>query len=87
MIQHGPSGLNLTLFRQYSASSGRWLSRDPLGGINLYSYCFNDPVGSIDSDGLKVLKLKGLGLTQGYYLYLTAGNGRKCVDRSERTAK
>jgi RHS repeat-associated protein len=28
---HAPSGLNLTLHRAYSASLGRWLSRDPVG--------------------------------------------------------
>jgi len=34
--------------RAYSASLGRWLSRDPIsesGGINLYSYVMNNPIG------------------------------------------
>ena len=56
MIQHGRSGLNQTLFRQYSASQGRWLSRDPLGesaGTNLYAYCGGDPINCVDPLGLK----------------------------------
>jgi RHS repeat-associated protein len=30
---HAPSGLSLTLNRNYSASLGRWMSRDPIGEI------------------------------------------------------
>ncbi len=35
---HAPSGLNLALYRAYSPTLGRWLSRDPIGeegGLNL----------------------------------------------------
>ena len=49
-----PSGLNLPLYRGYSPSLGRWLSRDPIGirgGSNLYGYVLNDPVELIDPDG------------------------------------
>jgi hypothetical protein len=38
----------------YSASTGRWLSRDPLyekGGLNLHSFVGNRPLGSFDTDG------------------------------------
>ena len=52
---HKPSGLNLTLNRAYSASLGRWLTRDPIGergGINLYGYVGNDPVSGVDPSGL-----------------------------------
>ena len=38
---HSRSGLNLTLYRQYNSSLGRWINRDPIGengGINLYAY-------------------------------------------------
>jgi RHS repeat-associated protein len=40
--------------RYYSASLGRWLSRDPIeeaGGLNLYAFVNNDPVNAVDSDG------------------------------------
>ena len=41
--------------RYYDPKTRTWLSRDPLregGGVNLYAYCGNDPVGSFDSVGL-----------------------------------
>jgi RHS repeat-associated protein len=53
---HQPSGLNLSLFRAYSPTLGRWISRDPIGengGINLYAYVLNDPVDLIDPMGLE----------------------------------
>ena len=53
---HAPSGLNLTLYRAYRASLGRWLSRDLIGeseGINLYAYVENSPINLIDLLGLR----------------------------------
>ena len=52
-----PSGLLLTVFRAYSPSQGRWLSRDPLGETaamvgNLFTYANNNPVNLIDRLGL-----------------------------------
>jgi hypothetical protein len=41
--------------RWYSASTGRWFSRDPIeeeGGPNLYGFVANDPVNTIDELGL-----------------------------------
>ena len=38
---HAPTGLNLTMYRAYSPSLGRFLTRDPIGysgGNNLYGY-------------------------------------------------
>lgn len=52
---HEPSGLNLTLYRAYDPSSGRWLNRDPIGengGLNLYDYVRNAPINLIDLSGL-----------------------------------
>jgi RHS repeat-associated protein len=55
---HQPSGLNLTLYRAYSPTLGRWLSRDPLEnaemrqGTNLYSYVGNNSVNLTDPLGL-----------------------------------
>jgi RHS repeat-associated protein len=51
------SGLMLLGARYYDPSSGRFISRDPIGyegGLNLYAYCENDPVNGIDPDGLLV---------------------------------
>ena len=52
--------LNLTKFRVYAPSIGRWLSRDPLLSIaeikedpNLYAYALNDPINLIDILGLE----------------------------------
>lgn len=41
--------------RYYEPQTGRWLSRDPLGedgGLNLYRFVSNNPVGLIDPTGL-----------------------------------
>ncbi|ANJ68015.1 hypothetical protein A9404_12100 [Halothiobacillus diazotrophicus] len=49
------SGLYLATYRAYDPDTSRWLSRDPIreiGGINLYTYVGNDPVGYIDELGL-----------------------------------
>ena len=51
----GGSEVVLTHFRAYHPELGRWLSPDPLGeagGINLYGYVGNEPVGAIDLLGL-----------------------------------
>ena len=40
--------------RWYDAVTGRWLSKDPIGlngGLNLYAFCGNDPVNSLDPYG------------------------------------
>jgi len=49
------TGLSLLTHRFYDPVVGRFLTRDPLGyggGINLYGYCQNDPVNSVDPLGL-----------------------------------
>ena len=53
------TGLDHTLFRQYSSSLGRWSSPDPLAGdisdpqsLNRYSYVQNGPLTSIDPLGM-----------------------------------
>jgi RHS repeat-associated protein len=54
-MYHKPSGLYLTLFRQYDPAIGRWLSPDPLGessGLNLYAYVNGNPVNATDPFGL-----------------------------------
>jgi RHS repeat-associated protein len=45
-------------YRYYKASTGDWLSRDPIGeagGRNLYGLLGNDPINIIDAKGLKGL--------------------------------
>jgi RHS repeat-associated protein len=52
---HNPSGLEISPTRLYLASSGLFVSRDPVqenGGLNLYSYCGNDPANLLDPSGL-----------------------------------
>jgi RHS repeat-associated protein len=52
---HSSSGLSLTNTRAYNSSSGRFINRDPIeesGGINLYGYVANMPVGMTDPTGL-----------------------------------
>lgn len=52
---HQASGLNLTLYRAFSSSLGRWINRDPIGesgSTNIYSYTGNDPINFSDPAGL-----------------------------------
>lgn len=67
------TGLQLCTFRYYHALTGRWLNRDPIGyegGINLYGYCSNDPIGGVDPSGLlddkEVEDCKNHGKQHGY---------------------
>lgn len=49
------TGLQLLTFRYYDPSVGRFLTRDPVGyngGLNLYGYVGNEPVGVTDPLGL-----------------------------------
>ena len=49
------SGVCYYGFRYYNPSTGRWLSRDPIeenGGVNLYGFVSNDPIGATDNLGL-----------------------------------
>lgn len=51
---HQPSGLNLSMYRAYNPTLGRWISRDPIAeraGINLYGYVYNDPTRLTDPLG------------------------------------
>jgi RHS repeat-associated protein len=52
---HSPSGLYTTLNRFYDPDLGRWINRDPIGedgGLNLYRYVNNEPIGLVDPAGL-----------------------------------
>ena len=68
MVQQPQNELNLTWFRAYEPTAGRWLSRDPIketGGLNLYAYVDGDPVDWLDNDGLAKGKNGGDGSASG----------------------
>lgn len=51
----GQTDMVLTHFRAYDAELAIWLSADPLGeagGLNLYAYCYGNPLNLYDPDGM-----------------------------------
>jgi RHS repeat-associated protein len=65
-------------YRYYSPELGRWLSRDPieeLGGLNLYTFIYNDPSNFVDFLGLESLCKKNFELCNDSCL----NNGIACV--------
>jgi len=52
------TGLLLMRIRYYDPPSGRFISQDPVRGVgdNLYTYCRNNPIASIDPSGLSVIR-------------------------------
>jgi len=69
----------MTPFRAYDAQVARWLSRDPIaedGGINMYGYVGNSPLGGRDALGLTpedVLAGMGSWLKDNYNSFRHAG--------------
>ncbi|MBR6733599.1 MAG: hypothetical protein IKL96_04280 [Kiritimatiellae bacterium] len=48
------TGLVNFRMRWYDSETGRWLSKDPIGlsgGLNLYAFCMDSPIGIIDPMG------------------------------------
>lgn len=57
-LTEGATGLVRCGYRDYSPAYGRWLAPDPMGyhgGVNIYSYCLNNPVRFADPLGLFAL--------------------------------
>ncbi len=57
LFSHSNSGLNLAVFRAQDATTGRWISRDPIresGGLNIYSYAAANPTMRKDIAGLDI---------------------------------
>jgi RHS repeat-associated protein len=49
------TGVTYYQYRWYDPVTGRWPSRDPIeeeGGLNLYGFVANDPVGFVDVAGM-----------------------------------
>ena len=56
-------------YRFYNPSTGRWLSRDPIGewgGENLYAYVYNSSANFVDKDGRESWALSGPGWSTSY---------------------
>lgn len=56
------TGLVLFTHREYDPATGRWATRDPIsysGGINVYSYCYNEPVADADPTGYREILKNG----------------------------
>jgi RHS repeat-associated protein len=54
--KHWISGLIYYLYRYYAPNLQKWANQDPIhevGGLNLYEFCFDNPVGFADMFGLK----------------------------------
>ena len=52
------TGLHYNGHRYYDPNTGRYITSDPIGlagGLNTYAYVGNDPIGSIDPDGLMAI--------------------------------
>ena len=52
---HASTGFYYYGFRFYDPQTQRWVNRDPLGeegGVNLYGFVGNGPIGAVDPDGL-----------------------------------
>lgn len=61
------TGLVYYGYRYYSPELGRWLNRDPIeeeGGLNLYAFVTNNPIGNVDVDGRFILAIGDRGMME-----------------------
>jgi RHS repeat-associated protein len=83
-------GMYYCWHRYYDPANGRWLTEDPIGyegGLNLYGYCGNQPVGSVDPSGL-VIPWAAYGIVAGVGIVVTstATEIHKANDRGKAIA-
>ena len=67
------NGLLYMRARYYDPSTGRFISKDPIGwagGLNLYGYTGNNPVNWVDPEGLQYIDIN---VSAGFWLGGTAG--------------
>lgn len=82
-LAHGRSGLGYWGYRWYDTRTGQWITRDPLAeaeGLNLYQYCANNPVNSVDPYGLWAGWASGEPVSTGESLMPVWGSGRQAVN-------
>jgi len=63
-VMDDKNGLFYMRARYYDPEIGRFISKDPIGftgGLNLYAYCYNNPVLFIDPSGLRCTFLTRIG--------------------------
>ena len=57
---HPSSGLYYYGYRFYDSNTQRWLNRDPIeeaGGVNLYRFVGNAPLGNVDTEGESIFSI------------------------------
>ena len=80
------TGLYLCGFRYYDPVNARWLNRDPIGfsgGINLYGYCQQNPIGWVDWSGEQTRNNRGRA-SSGYFERPVPGTGSRRSDPNQR---
>lgn len=74
-------GMDLLGARFYIPKLGRFLTRDPIGhagGLNLYAYCNNNPMNSVDPDGSQERGVGEPGFWEGLIPFW--GSGRQATN-------
>jgi RHS repeat-associated protein len=65
--EHDGTGLNYHRARYYAPAIGRFISEDPLGGVNHFAYVGNNPLSYADPLGLCRVQVNFWRLGPGYY--------------------